>query len=215
MPDSTTQRERMVAHQLAARGIRGPAVLAAMRAVPRERFVPPELSSLAYEDTPLPIGEGQTISQPYVVALMAEAARLSPHDTVLEIGTGSGYGAAVLAQLVARVETVEIRPALAAAARERLKEYPQVTVHLADGSLGLPGCAPFDAILVSAGGPTVPETWREQLAPGGRLVMPVGPSRELQRLVRIVRCPDGAFSQEDLGAVRFVPLIGARGWDGS
>ncbi|WP_296466522.1 protein-L-isoaspartate(D-aspartate) O-methyltransferase [Pigmentiphaga sp.] len=215
MPDSTTQRERMVAHQLAARGIRGPAVLAAMRAVPRERFVPPELSGLAYEDTPLPIGEGQTISQPYVVALMAEAARLSPHDTVLEIGTGSGYGAAVLAQLVARVETVEIRPALAAAARERLKEYPQVTVHLADGSLGLPGCAPFDAILVSAGGPTVPETWREQLAPGGRLVMPVGPSRELQRLVRIVRCPDGAFSQEDLGAVRFVPLIGARGWDGS
>ncbi|MBX6318229.1 MAG: protein-L-isoaspartate(D-aspartate) O-methyltransferase [Pigmentiphaga sp.] len=205
----------MVAHQLAARGIRGPAVLAAMRAVPRERFVPPELSGLAYEDTPLPIGEGQTISQPYVVALMAEAARLSPHDTVLEIGTGSGYGAAVLAQLVARVETVEIRPALAAAARERLKEYPQVTVHLADGSLGLPGCAPFDAILVSAGGPTVPETWREQLAPGGRLVMPVGPSRELQRLVRIVRCPDGAFSQEDLGAVRFVPLIGARGWDGS
>ncbi|MDX3905509.1 MAG: protein-L-isoaspartate(D-aspartate) O-methyltransferase [Pigmentiphaga sp.] len=214
-PDPASQRESMVAWQLAGRGITDPAVLAAMRRVPRENFVPAALQEFAYEDAPLPIGGGQTISQPYVVALMAAEARLSPQDHVLDIGTGSGYAAAVLAQIVARVDTVELRPELAEQARERLADYPNVDVHIGDGTLGWPARAPFDAILAAAGGPEVPAAWREQLAPGGRLIMPVGASRDRQRLVRVVRTAEGGFSQEDLGGVRFVPLIGVQGWQGA
>ncbi len=187
-----------------------PRVREAMLAVPRAAFVDADLAAHADEDGPLPIGEGQTISQPLVVALMAQALELDPGDRALEVGAGSGYAAAVLSRLAARVDAVEVREALArrAAANLAAAGVANVAVHHADGTAGWPEGAPYDAISVAAGGPRVPAALREQLAPGGRLVMPVGRRPERQRLVRVRRGPEGEERVEDLGIpVRFVPLV--------
>jgi protein-L-isoaspartate(D-aspartate) O-methyltransferase len=214
MTNFPEQRKRMVQDHIAARGLRDGRLLAAMRSVPREAFLPPELAELAYEDAPLPIGAGQTISQPYIVALMADAAGVRPGDTVLEIGTGSGYAAAVLSRLASKVFTVERHPALADTARRRLLEmgFDNVEVRWADGTRGWPELGPYDAIVVTAGGPQVPRSLLGQLKVGGRLVIPVGPSPRQQQLLRVVRRSDAEFVEEDLGSVRFVPLVGAEGW---
>jgi len=185
-----------------------------MRRVPREAFVPPDFVRDTYADGPLPIGEGQTISQPYVVALMAEALKLSGGERVLEIGAGSGYAAAVLGELAAEVVAVERHESLASSAARRLAELGRgnVEVVLGDGSKGWPERAPYDAIVVAAGAPAVPEALREQLAVGGRLVIPVGPDRTLQELLRVRRLSSTEYTQESLGGVRFVPLVGEGGW---
>jgi protein-L-isoaspartate(D-aspartate) O-methyltransferase len=208
------ERELMVDRQLRRRGVRDPRTLAAMAKVPRHLFVPDRIREFAYRDSALPIEQEQTISQPYIVALMAETLELEPGDRVLEIGTGSGYSAAVLAELAGEVFTIERYADLADRASERLAEagYDRVHVRCGDGTAGWPEEAPFDAITVAAGGPEVPRSLRNQLAPGGRLVIPVGPSPSIQHLLRVRRREDGGFEEEDLGAVRFVPLIGAEGW---
>jgi len=210
--DMADERAGMVS-LLEARGITDPAILNAFRTVPREAFVPEDLVTSAYQDAPLPIGEGQTISQPYVVALMADALRLTGAERVLEIGTGSGYAAAILGRLARQVFTIERLPALAAIASERLQRlgFRNVTVIGGDGTLGWREHAPYDAIIVAAGGPAVPEALRSQLAPGGRLIIPVGADANSQVLTRVTRTPSG-FIEEKLGDVRFVPLIGAQGW---
>ncbi len=212
----TRSRMRMVARDLAPRGNLDEAVLEAMATVPREAFVPPEYAHRAYEDGPLPIGEGQTISQPYVVAVMASAAELTPVDQVLEVGTGSGYGAAILAQLARQVYTIERHANLATEARQRFEDlgYRNIDVTIGDGTLGLPSRGPFDAIVVTAGAPSEPPpALLEQLAPGGRLIIPTGDTRYHQELTRIRRSPDGTeFKREPLGGTRFVPLIGEAGW---
>jgi protein-L-isoaspartate(D-aspartate) O-methyltransferase len=207
----------MVERQLAARGIRDPRVLEAMRTVPREAFLSPRQAAYAYDDGPLPIGDGQTISQPYIVALMIEAVAPTAGDRALEIGTGSGYSAAVLASIVAEVYTVERIAALAGTAAGRLAGlgYRTVRVRCGDGTLGWPEHAPYDVIVVTAGGPRVPPALLEQLAPGGRLVMPVGDEPHSQRLVRLRRCADGRMLEDVLELVAFVPLIGAQGWSAS
>jgi protein-L-isoaspartate(D-aspartate) O-methyltransferase len=221
--DQARQRQRMVERHLAARDIDDPRVLSAMGEVPRERFLPPAQSAVAYADRPLPIGKGQTISQPYIVAYMIQAVRPRPMDRALEIGTGSGYAAAVLSRIVTEVYTVELHPELARRATQRLAElgYDNVHVRVGDGSLGWPEHAPYDAILVTAAGPRVPDALTDQLGPDGRLVMPVGRDGWTQRLLRVQRArPDaeeearrrGAFVTEDLGGVAFVPLIGHEGW---
>jgi protein-L-isoaspartate(D-aspartate) O-methyltransferase len=208
------RRATMVATQIAARGVTDPAVLAAMRTVPREAFVRPESVEFAYDDVPLPIGKGQTISQPYIVALMTEALRPAPADRVLEIGTGSGYAAAVLHCLVKQVYTVERLESLYRLARRRLRRlgYDNVYVHHGNGTLGWPAHAPYDGIVVTAGGPTIPMALQEQLALGGRLVIPVGTQPTYQMLMRVTRVSATSFEQEELGYVCFVPLIGAQGW---
>jgi protein-L-isoaspartate(D-aspartate) O-methyltransferase len=213
--DQAGRRARMVERQLVARGIESPAVIRAMRVVPRESFVPAGLAEFAYDDTPLPIDAEQTISQPYIVALTAEALELEPGDKVLEIGTGSGYSAAVLAEIAAEVFTIERHATLADSARARLEAlgYRNVHVRCGDGTKGWPEEAPFDAIAVTAGAPFVPRSLREQLAIGGRLVIPVGDAG-VQHLMRIRRTGGEAYEEEDLGAVRFVPLIGEEGWPG-
>jgi protein-L-isoaspartate(D-aspartate) O-methyltransferase len=209
-------RARMVERHLAARGIENRAVLDAMGQVPREEFVPPELAAHAYLDRPLPIGEEQTISQPYMVAFMAEAAELEPGDRVLEVGTGSGYAAAVFSRAAAEVFSVERHASLAAEAERRFQRlgYDNVSVAVRDGTLGWPEHAPYNAIIVAAGGPgVVPPALKEQLAPGGRLVIPRGETLWGQELVRIRRSEDGgSYREETLGAVQFVPLIGEAGW---
>lgn len=207
------QRDQMITRDLRGRGIQDGRVLAAMSRVPREAFVPEALAGAAYDDRPLPIEAGQTISQPYIVAWMAEVARLEPADRVLEIGTGSGYAAAVLALLVRQVDTIERVPELAASARARLADLgmTNVQVRCSDGTLGWPVRAPYDAILVAAGGPEVPRALLAQLTLGGRLVMPIG-THAAQRLVRVTRTGEHAYVREDLGGVLFVPLIGAEGW---
>lgn len=207
-------KEWMVTQHLLARGIRDAAVLKAMREVPRESFLPPEMWHFAYEDGPLPIQAGQTISQPFIVAYMIEALELMGQEKVLEIGTGSGYAAAVLSLCAARVVTVERIEVLAQSARARLKElgYRNVTVRLADGTLGWKDEAPYDAIVVTAGAPEVPSELVEQLAPGGRLVIPVGPTPHAQSLVRVRKNAQGELKRENLCPVRFVPLIGEQGW---
>ena len=203
----------MVRRHLQARGIHDPRVLAAMRIVKRESFIPAELAEFAYEDSPLPIAVGQTISQPYIVALMAEALRLEPGDRVLEIGTGSGYAAAVLAEVAARVYTIERHAELANTARARLAElgYRNIDVRCGDGTLGWAEHAPYQAIVVAAGGPEIPRPLLGQLAVGGRLVIPIGDART-QELVRVTRTGPEQYDREDLGGVRFVPLIGSEGW---
>ncbi len=207
------ERARMVDHDIAGRGVRDEAVLAAMRRVPRHRFVSPGAGPAAYADHPLPIGSGQTISQPFIVAAMAEAAHLSPTDRVLEIGTGSGYGAAVLAELAESVVTVERYRELADHASALLDELGYDTVHVVvgDGTQGWPEGSPYDAIVVTAAGPEPPAPLLEQLADGGRLVIPLGRLRDGQDLVRLTRRGD-RLDREKLGDVRFVPLIGEHGF---
>src|SRR6478672_4434771 len=214
MADYSRQRERMVERQIAARGVHDEEVLEAMRTVPREEFVAEPLREFAYEDSPLPIEAGQTISQPYIVALMIEAAEVKHGDRVLEIGAGSGYAAAVMAKIADRVYAIERQPELGRVARERFERmgYDNVELKVGDGTRGWPEQAPFDAILAAAGGPEVPDVLLEQLADGGRLVMPVGRSRDSQRLVVVRRTGDRRYEQSELGAVRFVPLIGEHGW---
>lgn len=216
MSDASTaaQRERMVRDQIEGRGLRSASVLRAMREVPREHFAPPHLRERAYDDTALPIGSGQTISQPFIVAYMAEALELLPSDRVLEIGTGSGYGAALLARLASRVFTIERHRSLADTARERLRAIgcSNVEVRCGDGSNGWPGEAPFEAIVVTAGVRQVPQALQDQLAVGGRLVIPVGSTRRAQELLRLRRTAADRVVMEPLTGVRFVPLIGDEGW---
>jgi protein-L-isoaspartate(D-aspartate) O-methyltransferase len=202
----------MVDEQLRKRGIADQRVLDAMERVRRELFVDEDLRKRAYLDMPLSIGFGQTISQPYMVALICQTADVRPGDKVLDIGTGSGYQAAVLAELGARVHTIERIPELAARARERLADasYERVVVHVGDGSLGLPDEAPFDAIVVAAAAPDLPMTLYEQLVPGGRLVAPVG-GPEGQRLEVAIRSPEGPAVMHSVPC-RFVPLVGAEGY---
>jgi protein-L-isoaspartate(D-aspartate) O-methyltransferase len=199
-------RERMVREQIVARGVRAPRVLAALRAVPRHEFVPAEHRSSAYTDEPLPIGEGQTISQPYVVAAMTEAVALGGDERVLEVGTGSGYQAAILAELAREVYTIEIVKPLADSAKERLARlgYRNVHVRHGDGWRGWPSAAPFDAIVVTAAPGEIPQALLDQLAVGGRMVLPVGDA-EHQELLRLVREPTG-IRRERLMDVRFVPM---------
>jgi protein-L-isoaspartate(D-aspartate) O-methyltransferase len=200
-------RHNMVVEQLARRGIRDPRVLEAMEWVPREQFVPPELIDLAYDDRALPIACEQTISQPYTVAFMCQVARLTADDKVLEIGTGSGYDAAVLSLLAREVHTVERIEELFCTAQERLARlgYKNVRVYLDDGTLGLPTEAPFDAIIVTAGAESLPAAYQQQLADGGRLLIPLGPP-SFQQMVRLTRHGD-EFLREDLGSFGFVPLV--------
>src|SRR3954464_494397 len=213
--ETASDRDHMVETQLAGRGVSQPRVLEAMRQVPRELFVSPEIAEFAYHDTPLPIAEGQTISQPYIVALMIEAAGVKPGDHVLDVGTGSGYAAAALSLIAAEVYTIERHQALADEAAGRLRRlgYRNVRVRHGDGTLGWPEKAPFDAIIVAAGGPEIPEALRNQLKIGGRLVIPIGALGKEQHLVRVVRDTEHAFHEDDLGPVQFVPLIGAQGWE--
>ncbi|MDB6163000.1 MAG: protein-L-isoaspartate O-methyltransferase [Xanthomonadaceae bacterium] len=214
MGDTRLQRERMVQRQIAARGVRDHYTLEAMRQVPREEFVAKPLREFAYEDSPLPIEAGQTISQPYIVALMIAEARIRPGERVLEIGAGSGYAAAVMATIAQRVYAIERVPELAALARERFERlgYDNIELRTGDGTRGWPEAAPFDAIVAAAGGPEIPDVLLRQLAPGGRLVMPVGTMRDQQRLVLVTRTGNERFVQKALGDVRFVPLIGEHGW---
>ncbi len=213
MNDFAAQRERMVREQIMERGIEDTAVLRAMRTVPREQFVLDEYRDYAYEDSPLPIPAHQTISQPYVVAYMLEALDLQATDRVLEIGTGSGYAAALLGHMVAEVHTVERHEQLVQYARERLATlgYANVQVHQGDGSLGWPPAAPYDGIVVAAGGPIVPPSLKQQMKAYGRLVMPVG-KRGSQNLVRLVRLSEDDYQHINLGPVKFVPLVGEEGW---
>jgi protein-L-isoaspartate(D-aspartate) O-methyltransferase len=204
-----TQREAMVRDQIEARGVRNPRVLEAMRRVPRERFVNPGWERRAHGDAPLPIGHGQTISQPYIVAVMSEAAEVGPQDVVLEIGTGSAYQSAVLGQLARDVYTIELVPELATRAAALLKALGYANVHtrLGDGYQGWPEHAPFDAIVVTAAPPSVPDALRQQLKVGGRLVVPVGVDD--QELL-VVRRTAAGFTEHRLMPVRFVPMIRGR-----
>lgn len=214
MADFAGLREEMVRRQIAGRGIDDSRLLDAMRAVPREAFIPETLAHLAYEDTPLPIEAGQTISQPYIVALMVAAAELGPGGKALEIGAGSGYAAAVMGRICDAVVGVERQGELAALAAERMDRlgYANVRIVHGDGSAGISEEAPFDAILAAASGSHVPDVLRRQLAVGGVLVMPVGEPGAIQNLIKVTRTGEEDFSEVDLGAVRFVPLIGEEGW---
>jgi protein-L-isoaspartate(D-aspartate) O-methyltransferase len=213
MPDYQKLRDHMVDVQIARRGVRDAHVLAAMRAVPRERFLRQAMAEFAYQDSPLPIDEGQTISQPYIVAAMIEAAEVRPGDRVLEVGAGSGYAAAVIGQIAAQVFAIERHEALGQKARERMAAlgYDNVDIRIGDGSRGLVQEAPFDAILVAAGGPEVPHALKEQLEIGGHLVVPIGELGE-QKLCKVTRISANRFEEENLGSVTFVPLIGEQGW---
>jgi protein-L-isoaspartate(D-aspartate) O-methyltransferase len=214
MTDFSSEREAMVERQLRRRGITEPHILDAFRAVPREAFVGRDVAHLAYGDHPLPIEAGQTISQPYIVGLMIQAAAVEPGDTVLEVGSGSGYAAAVMSRIAERVIGIERQHQLVVAARERLERlgYENVDIVEGDGTKGWPAGAPYDAILAAASGSHVPASLVDQLAPGGRLVMPIGEPGWVQNLVKVTKQADGWLQQSDLGGVRFVPLIGEEGW---
>ena len=214
MTDYTAEREAMVERQLRRRGITEPEILDAFRAVPREKFIGDDYSHLAYGDHPLPIEANQTISQPYIVGLMIQAARIRLGDKVLEIGAGSGYAAAVISRIAGRVIGIERQHDLVEVARERLKRlgFDNVEIVEGDGTKGWPDHAPFDAILAAASGSHVPRPLVEQLAPDGCIVMPVGEPGWVQELVKVTKQEDGVLKQENLGGVRFVPLIGEEGW---
>jgi len=207
--DWAAARARMVREDIAGRGVRDERVLQAMGAVPRHEFVPDDLRRRAYDDRPLPIGGGQTISQPYIVAAMTELARVGPDDVALEIGTGSGYQAAVLARLARHVFTIEILPDLAASARARLDRlgFTNVTVRAGDGYQGWPERAPFDVIVVTAAPDEIPPALLEQLKPGGRMVVPVGPEDAVQSLRLVEKDGDGVVRERDVMPVRFVPMV--------
>lgn len=207
-------RERMVEKDICPRGIKDQRVLDALLKVPRHLFVGDAHRMSAYEDHPLSIGEGQTISQPYIVALMTEALKLTGSETVLEIGTGSGYQTTILAELAARVYSIERIPSLTGRARKVMDSlgYKNVLVKLSDGTLGWDEYAPYDRILVTAGAPSVPEPLIDQLAPGGILVIPVG-SNSLQELVRVTKDEDGSIKEDRLGSCVFVRLVGKHGWE--
>ena len=214
MTDFAAEREAMVELQLKRRGISEEHILDAFRAVPREAFVSADLRGQAYGDYPLPIEAQQTISQPYIVALMIQAAGIGAGDTVLEIGSGSGYAAAVIGRIAGRVVGIERQHQLVEIARERMQRlgYDNVEIVEGDGTRGWPDGAPYDAILAAASGSHVPATLLDQLKPAGGIVMPVGHARDVQRLVKVAKAADGSVEQSDLGAVRFVPLIGEEGW---
>ena len=207
------ERRRMVERQIEARGIHNPRVLATMREIPRHHFIPPPYDQAAYDDNPLPIGNGQTISQPYIVALMTELLRPEPSDNILEIGAGSGYQAAILSRLVQRLTTIERIPSVTILARNNLKSLGirNVEVVEGDGTQGYPQNAPYDGIIVTAATPEIPQTLTDQLADGGRLVAPVG-GRDIQELVTLEKHGD-LLIPEHHGGVRFVPLIGRHGWE--
>ena len=213
MSDYEDRRLHMVDVQIAGRGIRDARVLKAMRIVPRECFVREGMEEFAYEDAPLPIGEQQTISQPYIVAAMIEAAEVAAGDRVLEVGAGSGYAAAVMGQIADRIFAIERHESLAELAQKRMTalRYDNVVIRVGDGTLGLPDEAPFDAILVAAAGPEVPAALKEQLAIGGHLIMPVGDPGH-QQLRKISRMSEDRYEVQALSPVMFVPLIGEQGW---
>ncbi|KMY67165.1 protein-L-isoaspartate O-methyltransferase [Desulfocarbo indianensis] len=203
------ERALMVRRQISQRGVKAPRVLAAMGKVPRHCFVPARQRESAYADHPLPIGQGQTISQPYVVALMSEALKLTPQDKVLEIGTGSGYQAAVLAELAGEVYSIEIVEELGKRAAQALAGlgYGRVRLKIGDGYQGWPQAAPFDAIILTAAPPKIPQALVEQLAPGGRMILPLGPRFGVQELLLITKGRQGVISRQSLGQVRFVPMM--------
>jgi protein-L-isoaspartate(D-aspartate) O-methyltransferase len=206
----------MIERQIAARGIRNPHILAAFREVPRHAFVAPVNAERAYGDFPIPIAAGQTISQPFVVAAMVEAAEIKAGDHVLEVGSGSGYATAIISRIAGDVVGIERHKVLADLGRERLKRlgYSNAMIVHADGTRGWPEDAPYDAIIASATGTHVPQPFIEQLKPGGRIVMPVGRQESFQQLVKATRREDGTIEQRELCPVRFVPLIGEPGWKG-
>ena len=214
--DYKQRRQEMIDRAIYARGVRSSVVLNAMQKVPREQFLPPHMREFAYEDAPLPIAEGQTISQPYIVAFMVEALALKGGEHILEIGAGSGYAAAVLAEIAGEVYTVERLGPLAEKAASTLADLGYKNVHVlhGDGTKGWPEHAPFDGIIVAAGGPKIPDSLKEQLKIGGRLVIPVGREQNVQELVRVTRISENEYRREDLADVRFVPLIGHEGWEG-
>jgi protein-L-isoaspartate(D-aspartate) O-methyltransferase len=213
--DFDAMRAQMVADQLEKRGIAETAVLQAMNTVPREKFVPETYESYAYNDGPLPIGQRQTISQPYVVAFMIQLLELPPQSIVLEIGTGSGYAAAVLSRIAEQVITIERHEKLVWSAQERLMAlgYNNIIVMHGDGTLGCDDFAPYDGIVVAAGGPSVPVPLKEQLKIGGKLVMPIGSNKRKQQLYQITRRDNYQFIERRKGPVSFVPLVGKSGWD--
>ena len=214
MTDYAAEREAMVDRHLKRRGITEKPIIDAFLAVPREAFVSPEYEHLAYGDHPLPIEAGQTISQPYIVALTIQAAAIKPGDTVLEVGAGSGYAAAVISRIAKKVIAIERQHDLVAIARQRLERlgYGNVEIVEGDGTKGCPDEAPFEAIVAAASGSHVPPAFIEQLSPGGRIVMPVGDPGWVQELIKVTKQEDGMLKQENLGGVRFVPLIGEEGW---
>ncbi|NYS60492.1 protein-L-isoaspartate(D-aspartate) O-methyltransferase [Vreelandella salicampi] len=209
------RRQMMVERQIAGRGIASTVVLNAMGKVPREAFLPPDMRDFAYEDAPQPINEHQSISQPYIVAHMVDALQLTGGGRLLEVGTGSGYAAAVLGEIGEEVVTLERYQTLADSAHQVLQVlgYDNVEVIHTDGTLGWSEKAPYDAIVVAAGGPEVPESLKQQLAVGGRLVIPVGPTQTEQALIRVTRVSVDEFHEEPLTQVRFVPLVGVAGWE--
>jgi protein-L-isoaspartate(D-aspartate) O-methyltransferase len=214
MPDFAAEREAMVERQLRRRGITEQRILDAFLTVPREEFLGSGYENLAYGDHPLPIEAGQTISQPYIVALMIQAAEIGPGDTVLEVGAGSGYAAAVISRIAGKVIGIERQHDLVEVARERLQRlgYGNIEIVEGDGTKGCPDQAPYEAILAAASGSHVPPPLVAQLAPKGRLVMPIGDPGWVQELVKVTKQEDGILRQENLGGVRFVPLIGEEGW---
>ena len=215
MTNFAAERDAMIERQIASRGIREPTILEAFRSVPREAFLSPEYADLAYGDHPLPIEAGQTISQPYIVALMIHEAEMKAGDNVLEVGAGSGYAAAVMSRIAGHVTAIERQHDLVRVAQERMQRlgFDNVRIVEGDGTRGWEPEAPYDGILAAASGSHVPPAWVKQLADGGRIVMPVGERNWVQKLIKVTKGPAGKLITEDLGGVRFVPLIGEEGWN--